>query len=46
MKEVKNIELIKVLKYKDKYFIYAFKESERTPVASICYADPYDDFEY
>lgn len=26
MKEVKNIELVKVLKYKDKYFIYAFKE--------------------
>ena len=28
MKEVKNIELIKVLKYKDKYLVYAFKEDE------------------
>ena len=28
MKEVKNIELVKVLKYKDKYFIYAFKEDD------------------
>ena len=28
MKEVKNIELIKVLKYKDKYFVYAFKKDD------------------
>lgn len=26
MKEVKNIELVKVLKYKDKYLVYAFKK--------------------
>lgn len=28
MKEVKNIELIKVLKYKDKYLVYAFKKDD------------------
>lgn len=28
MKEVKNIELIKVLKYRNKYFVYAFKEDD------------------
>lgn len=26
MKEIKNIELIKVLKYKEKYLVYVFKE--------------------
>ena len=26
MKEVKNIELVKVLRYKNKYLVYAFKE--------------------
>lgn len=26
MEEVKNIELVKVLKYKDKYLVYAFKD--------------------
>ena len=28
MEEVKNIELVKVLKYKDKYLVYAFKKDD------------------